>query len=114
MLREKNISYVVVGSSSVDLKQAVHLLSEHFGIEVLLLEGGGHINGGFLDAGLVDEVSLLLLPGIDGRHDRGSRKCGHAGLLQRPSGNRSGDEGWMVSFRRRGRCSSGWLCRNPR
>ncbi|HEY0789924.1 MAG TPA: dihydrofolate reductase family protein [Chthoniobacterales bacterium] len=30
---------------------------------------GGHINGAFLQAGLVDEVSLLLVPGIDGRHD---------------------------------------------
>jgi len=35
----------------------------------LLLEGGGHINGAFLQAGLVDEVSLLLVPGIDGRHE---------------------------------------------
>jgi 2,5-diamino-6-(ribosylamino)-4(3H)-pyrimidinone 5'-phosphate reductase len=69
MLRMKKISYVVSGSSSVDLTEAVKLLSEHFGIRTLLLEGGGHINGGFLEAGLVDEVSLLLLPGIDGRHD---------------------------------------------
>jgi len=69
MLRKKKISYVVSGVSSVDLTEAVKLLSEHFGIRTLLLEGGGHINGGFLEAGLVDEVSLLLLPGIDGRHD---------------------------------------------
>jgi len=69
MLRKKKISYVVSGDSSVDLTQAVTLLREHFGIQTLLLEGGGHINGGFLEAGLVDEVSLLLLPGIDGRHD---------------------------------------------
>jgi len=67
MLREKKISYVVSGASSVDLTQAVNLLGEHFGIRTLLLEGGGHINGGFLQAGLVDELSLLLLPGIDGR-----------------------------------------------
>ena len=44
-------------------------LGEHFGIRVLLLEGGGHINGAFLQADLVDEVSLLIVPGIDGRHD---------------------------------------------
>jgi len=69
MLREKKISYVVSGVSFVDLTQAVRLLSEHFGIRTLLLEGGGHINGGFLEAGLVDELSLLLLPGIDGRHE---------------------------------------------
>ena len=45
------------------------MLGEHFGIRRLLLEGGGHINGAFLDAGLVDELSLLIVPGIDGRHD---------------------------------------------
>lgn len=69
MLREKKISYIVSGASSVDLADAVDQLGEHFGIRTLLLEGGGHINGAFLEAGLVDEVSLLLVPGIDGRHD---------------------------------------------
>ena len=69
MLRAKGISYVVAGKSSVDLAEAVDQLGEHFGIRTLLLEGGGHINGAFLQAGLIDEVSLLLVPGIDGRHD---------------------------------------------
>jgi 2,5-diamino-6-(ribosylamino)-4(3H)-pyrimidinone 5'-phosphate reductase len=69
MLREKGVSYVVCGASSIDLAQAVELLGEHFGIRILLLEGGGHINGAFLEAGLVDEVSLLLVPGIDGRRE---------------------------------------------
>jgi len=69
LLREKGISYVVCGESSVDLAQAVALLGEHFGIRTLLLEGGGHINGAFLEAGLVDEVSLLMVPGIDGRRE---------------------------------------------
>ena len=69
MLREKGASYIVAGSSSVDLSKAMDLLGEHFGIRTLLLEGGGHINGAFLEADLVDEVSLLVVPGIDGRHD---------------------------------------------
>jgi riboflavin biosynthesis pyrimidine reductase len=68
-LRSAGISYVVSGESVVDLVQAVNLLGEHFGIRRLLLEGGGHINGAFLEAGLVDELSLLIVPGIDGRHD---------------------------------------------
>jgi riboflavin biosynthesis pyrimidine reductase len=67
MLREKGISYVVAGASVVDLPEALARLGEYFGIHTLLLEGGGHINGAFLEAGLVDEVSLLLVPGIDGR-----------------------------------------------
>jgi 2,5-diamino-6-(ribosylamino)-4(3H)-pyrimidinone 5'-phosphate reductase len=69
MLREKGISYVVSGKSSIDLRKAVDQLGKHFGIRTLLLEGGGHINGAFLQAGLVDELSLLVVPGIDGRHD---------------------------------------------
>lgn len=67
MLRDRSISYVVAGASSVDLARALELLGTHFGIRTLLLEGGGHINGAFLAAGLVDELSLLLVPGIDGR-----------------------------------------------
>ncbi len=69
MLRERGISYIVSGQPAVDRVRAVELLNEHFGIGTLLLEGGGHINGAFLAAGLVDEISLLLVPGVDGRHN---------------------------------------------
>ena len=69
ILRQKGISYVVAGKEATDLVQAVDRLGEYFGIATLLLEGGGHINGAFLEAHLVDEVSLLVAPGIDGRHD---------------------------------------------
>jgi 5-amino-6-(5-phosphoribosylamino)uracil reductase len=69
MLRIKPISYIVSGDPSVDLVHAVNLLGEHFGIRTLLLEGGGRINAAFLPAYLIDEVSLLVAPGIDGRHD---------------------------------------------
>lgn len=69
MLREEGASYLVAGESAVDLGAAVEQLGEVFGIRTLLLEGGGHINGAFLKAGLIDELSLLIVPGIDGRHD---------------------------------------------
>jgi 2,5-diamino-6-(ribosylamino)-4(3H)-pyrimidinone 5'-phosphate reductase len=69
MLRDNGVSYIVAGESALDLVKAVNLLGESFGIRRLLLEGGGHINGAFLQADLVDEVSLLLVPGIDGRHE---------------------------------------------
>jgi riboflavin biosynthesis pyrimidine reductase len=69
MLRDLGISYIVSGDTVVDLVQAVNLLGVDFGIRTLLLEGGGHINGAFLEAGLVDELSLLIAPGVDGRHD---------------------------------------------
>ena len=69
MLQRTGISYIVSGAGEVDLIQAVDLLTEHFGIRTLLLEGGGHINGAFLETGLVDEISVLIAPGIDGRHE---------------------------------------------
>ena len=69
MLRENGISYVVAGESAVDLVKAVNVLREQFGITKLLLEGGGHINSAFLQVDLVDELSLLMVPGIDGRHE---------------------------------------------
>lgn len=66
-LREQQISWIAAGKESIDLVKAMEILYEHFGVRRLGLLGGGHINGGFLEAGLVDEVSLLLAPGIDGR-----------------------------------------------
>lgn len=66
-LREQQISWIAVGEAGIDLGKAMEILYERFGVRRLGLLGGGHINGGFLEAGLVDEVSLLLAPGIDGR-----------------------------------------------
>lgn len=37
-----------------------------FGVRSISLQGGGIINGTFLAAGLVDELSLVIYPGIDG------------------------------------------------
>lgn len=66
-LRNRQISWIAVGKERIDLAMAMEILYERFGVKRLGLLGGGHINGGFLEAGLVDEVSLLLAPGIDGR-----------------------------------------------
>jgi riboflavin biosynthesis pyrimidine reductase len=67
-LKYRTLGAFEIGGST-DRTEALNLLGEHFGIRRLLLEGGGHINGAFLQANLVDEVSLLLVPGIDGRHE---------------------------------------------
>lgn len=67
MLRNEKISYICVGHNAIDLTSAMKILRMEFGVERMAVLGGGHINGGFLGAGLIDEVSLLLAPGIDGR-----------------------------------------------
>lgn len=65
-LREKGISYIFAGTDGHDLVKAMETLNTEFGFDRLLLEGGGVINGMFLKAGLIDELSLLIYPGIDG------------------------------------------------
>lgn len=66
-LRDKGISFIATGRDSIDLADAMEVLAADFGVKRLAVLGGGLINGGFLEAGLIDEVSLLLAPGIDGR-----------------------------------------------
>ncbi len=65
-LREDGVGYVFAGKTDLDLHEVVVVLAVELGIDHLLLEGGGHLNGGFLRAGLIDEISLMLVPAIDG------------------------------------------------
>lgn len=65
-LRGDGVSYVFAGSDGHDLSAAMEVLGDTFGIHTLLLEGGGITNGYFLKAGLIDEISTLIYPGIDG------------------------------------------------
>ncbi|HEY7770977.1 RibD family protein [Longimicrobium sp.] len=66
-LRERGVSYILAGAREVDLSHALEKVASRFGVRTLMLEGGGKINGGMLRAGLVDEVSVLLAPVVDGR-----------------------------------------------
>ena len=66
-LDSKNISWIACGKEHIDLARASEILHDEFGVERVAVVGGGHINAGFLDAGLLDEVSVLLGPAIDGR-----------------------------------------------
>ena len=66
-LDEQHISWIACGAEGIDLRRACALLSEVFGVERMAVVGGGHVNAGFLAAGLLDEVSILMGAGIDGR-----------------------------------------------
>lgn len=61
-LRSKDISYLTVGVTTVDWPSALEQLSTQFELKKLLVEGGGKLNGSLLKAGLIDELSLLLIP----------------------------------------------------
>jgi riboflavin biosynthesis pyrimidine reductase len=66
-LRERGVSYLLAGGSEVDLAVALEKMSARLGVRTLMLEGGGGINGSMLRAGLIDEISLLVVPVADGR-----------------------------------------------
>jgi 2,5-diamino-6-(ribosylamino)-4(3H)-pyrimidinone 5'-phosphate reductase len=66
-LRSRGVSYILAGAREIDLRLALDRIGARFGVRRLMLEGGGRINGGMLEAGLIDEVSVLIAPVADGR-----------------------------------------------
>ena len=65
-LRAAGVSCLLCGSAKVDLRRAVGKLHEKFGLERLCVQGGGTLNGSMLRAGLVDEISQVVVPVVDG------------------------------------------------
>ncbi|MBU5478006.1 dihydrofolate reductase family protein [Eubacterium sp. MSJ-13] len=66
-LDSRNISWIVCGKDEIDLARAAEILSEQFNVKRMGIVGGSKINTAFLKAGLLDEISILIGAGIDGR-----------------------------------------------
>ena len=66
-LDEKNISWSACGNDGINLSRAAEILYEEFGVKRMGIVGGAAINTAFLNAGLLDEISILIGAGIDGR-----------------------------------------------
>lgn len=66
-LEQLGISYIATGKASINLSRAMEILASEFGVNRVAVVGGGKINGAFLTAGLIDELSVMIAPGIDGR-----------------------------------------------
>lgn len=64
-LRDKGVSYLFAGKTELNLPIAVQKLKGLFGIQTLLLEGGGIVNGSFLQEDLIDEISLVVIPAAE-------------------------------------------------
>lgn len=100
-LTEQGISWIAAGKEGINLVRAMEILGEEFGVERLAVTGGGHINGAFLEAGLLDEVSFMVAPGIDGRAGMASvfdgigDKNRPATQLHLESVKRMGETVWM-------------------
>ena len=64
-LQKMDISYIFADKIEVALEKLYNL-----GIKTLLLEGGSIINGAFLKAGVIDEISLVVAPLTANKDDK--------------------------------------------
>lgn len=62
-----HISWIAAGKDKVNLERAMEILFNQFGAERVGVVGGPAINTAFLNAQLLDEISILIGAGIDGR-----------------------------------------------
>lgn len=74
-LRKRDVSYIIAGKEKLDCREAMEKLYRLFRIEKLLLCGGGGADWSFLDAGVVDELSLLMAPVTDGLYALPAGSC---------------------------------------
>lgn len=68
-LRQFDISYLFAGEREIDCSALLEKLKARFCIERLMIAGGGYTNWSFLQAGCVDELSLIIAPVADGSTD---------------------------------------------
>ncbi len=65
-LQAAGVSYLFCGTTQIDLHVALRKLGAAFHLRRLMLQGGGKFNGAMLKAGLVDEISQVIVPVADG------------------------------------------------
>ena len=65
-LRKLGISYIIAGEDELDYALVLEKVKELFGIETLMLGGGGVLNWSFIQAGMCDELSVVIAPAADG------------------------------------------------
>lgn len=68
-LQKQKISYLFAGADQLEVGTLLKGLKKFFGIDVLIISGGGVVNWSFLQEGCIDELSLVICPLSDGRTD---------------------------------------------
>ncbi len=66
-LTKKGVNWIASGKNAINLPRVMEILADDCGVERLVVVGGGNINGSMLREGLIDEVSLIVGAGVDGR-----------------------------------------------
>lgn len=65
-LRTLGISYIIAGETELNYAVALEKLKTLLGVETLMLGGGGVLNWSFIQAGMCDEISVVIAPCADG------------------------------------------------
>lgn len=65
-LNALGIPYLIAGETEMNMELALEKIKERFGVETLVLCGGSRINGAFFAADVVDEISLVMAPYVEG------------------------------------------------
>ena len=78
-LQGLGVSTIIAGEEQIDCELLLRKLKEFFGIDSVLLAGGGITNWAFAARGLIDELSVVLTPTADG--DSGAASLFEAGSL---------------------------------
>lgn len=65
-LQSLEIPYIVSGETDFDFEDVLRKLKQHYQIDTLAVCGGAVINGAFLKAHFVDEISLVIAPHVSG------------------------------------------------
>ncbi|MPM00983.1 hypothetical protein SDC9_47220 [bioreactor metagenome] len=65
-LRRLGISYIIAGGDALDCALVMGKVKRLFGVETLMLGGGAVLNWSFIQAGLCDELSVVMAASADG------------------------------------------------
>jgi len=65
-LEERKIGAIVAGDDRIDMREALGMLNRKHGVETVRIDSGGTLNSVLLQAGVVDEVSVLIHPFLAG------------------------------------------------
>ncbi len=86
-LRRMDINYLMVDDTS-DLNAIFDRIEREFDLHSISLQGGGIIDGAALAQQVLSEVSLIVYPGIDGKHGQPSI-FEYMGGIDRPAAGQS-------------------------
>ncbi len=65
-LNDRGIPYIIAGENDFDPELFLVKLRALCGVKTMVLGGGAQINAEFIKRGLVDEISLVIVPAVDG------------------------------------------------